>query len=233
MRTTKINIINDNTGEWGVSFYEDGKICKALEVDLKDISNQKARQYSAYGLVFDDIKLLLKWARQLHTKVNNFEKKQKNILKTKNFNVIQEKNGKNEKIQNELFLAFAAISIIHGRLFSSNKSRRLSLARKVCVDRKYYHIHDELMKIRNEYIAHSSNKMYEESKVFVILNPKNESQFCVVYYALKFYFFTSKFVDEIINYFDDLSKKIKIKHDELNLDIEEQYRKDQLNYVNQ
>ena len=216
MRTTKVKIVNDNTAEWEVEFYENKQKCKALEIDLT--KSKIAKRYSGFAMIHEDLSLLIKWAQQLRNNVDDFEKD--NIdYSGKNFGVIEKGN---EEIRENLFSLFTAISIIYGRLFTKNKSR-LSLERKDHVKPQHYEIHDELVKVRDDYIAHMSDKMYEESKVFVVLNPANESEYIITDYYNKIYFSSSKLIKEMMENFTDISKYIKDKKDEIHVRLIEEY----------
>ena len=215
MRTTKLRIINDETGEREVCFYENGQICKSFEIDLT--KNKIAKQYSGFFLLDEDLKLLLRWTNQFKNNVEDFERK--NESNEKNFGVIDKGN---EEIRSDIFSLFVSISIIHGRLFSSNKSRGLSLKCKDHVKLQYRRIYDELIKARNDYIAHSSDRMYEMSKVFIIY-PITESRFYIVPHSSRIFFFAGKLINEMIEYFQDLSAHVKTKLNELNLKLVEEH----------
>jgi hypothetical protein len=222
MRTTKFKIINDHTGEWEVEFYDNKRKCRTFEIDLT--KSKIAKRYSGFSLINKDLNLLLKLAITLKINVDDFEKNN-NDFSGRKFGVI----GKGyEEIQDTLFSLFASISIIYGRLFTENKSRGSSLNRKDYVKPQHSEIHDELLKIRHNYIAHSSDKMYEDSKVFVVINPVDESQFRIVYHFSGVNFPAGKLITEMIEHFKSLSGDIKNKLDELNMKLIEEYKNKKL-----
>jgi len=222
MRTAKFKIVNDNTGEWEVEFYENEQKCKSLEVDLT--KSKVAKSYSGFAIINEDLKLLLRWAKQLKNNVDDFEKKHKDFS-GKNFGIIEKGN---EEIQDNYFSLFTAISVIYGRLFTENKSRGVTLNRKDHVKSEHKQIHDELIKIRRDYIAHSSDKMYEDSKVFVVLNPNNSSQFLIVHHFSKVYFSAGKLIDKMIENFKCLEEHMKNKLDALHIKLTEDYKNQKL-----
>ena len=71
MRHSKHRMLDPKTGEWTVDFYDNGKKCEATEVDLEKSRN--ARKYASYGLILDDVKLLLKWAGKYKKDVISYE----------------------------------------------------------------------------------------------------------------------------------------------------------------
>lgn len=210
-----LKIINDKTREWTVIYSLGGEKCKTKELDLTD---KIVNQYASYGCIRDDIELLLQWARELKIYVSEFENMQENKYEEKEIRVIEKMSNDQ---RSKIYQIFTSIVITYGRLFSGTKSR-ITLSDKY-VKPKYKEIHDSLSEARNYYIAHVSDKKYEDKKVFLVFHPNDESQFMITYYSMKVYFPQSESAKEYVDYFEDLLEQIREKINELRSVIDKEY----------
>lgn len=220
MRDTKYRMLNPKTGEWTVDFYDNGRLCEAHEVDLQ--KSHIARHYASYGLILEDLELLLKWAGKYKESVNAFE-----IEHHEDTDVIAFGQVPNDKsdVADELFPLFTSICIIYGRLFTQHGSRMLSLDKKSHVELSHYEIHDELMNARHRYIAHRNDESYEGFKAFLIVNPDDQSQFMVTHQSNRVAFNGTKKIQEIVDHIEAIAKRIKAKIESLRAKLVEEHKK--------
>jgi hypothetical protein len=216
MKKANLKIIDDNDGKWQVDFEEDGKHCKSFIVDLK--KSRIAKQYSAYGLVGDDLDFILRQATFLKEEVALFEQKNKKQGCSKNFGLIEPENN---DIKDKFFITYTSLCMIYRRLFTSNASRGLTLNEEDMVNTKYKSIHEDLMDFGNNYIAHSSKSIFEESKVFIVLDTKKNPN--IVYHTRKIYFPSTHSLTKTIEHINDLLEKIKIKFKALQSKLKDEY----------
>jgi len=223
MKKTDFKIIDDD-GNWCVNFEEDGKQCKSFIIDLE--KSKPAKQYSAYGLIGDDLDFIRRQAILLKEGVVLFEQKNNNGKSLSKFNLI---GSESRDVREHFFMTYVSLCIIYRRLFNSNDSRGLTLNKKDVVGSKYITIHENLMDCANRYIAHSSNSMYEESKVFIVLDNKKNPH--VTYHTRKIYFPSASTLAITIEYIDNLLCKIRNKFISLQAKLENDYVNSKLDLI--
>lgn len=218
--------MDPKTGEWTVDFYDNDRQCKAAEVDLQ--KSHIARQYASYGLIAEDLALLLNWTREYRGSVNAYEREHPGDADlSQNAQVPSEESAKAYAV----FSLFTSICIIYGRLFTQHDSGMVTLEKKAHVAPSHYGIHDELMNARHRYIAHRNDKSYEGFKTFLVVSPDNPAEFMIVYQSNRVAFNGARKIQEVIDHLDELSRRIKAKIEALQAKLIEAHQKKELFFL--
>ncbi|MFT5759273.1 MAG: hypothetical protein ACI9LM_004030 [Alteromonadaceae bacterium] len=132
-------------------FYE-GK--KAPSVKMTD---KISEQYAAYTLIDKDLRSVIFW-------LNEIEKLEPEILD----------RVKNPDKMNLIKGLFVASLTFYGKCFTSCEGRKVKLERNF-IDEEHRETHDQIMKLRHNFAAHSGAENFEEVKVSLALHPTKKS----------------------------------------------------------
>lgn len=69
---------------------------------------------------------------------------------------------------------FVAALTFYGKCFTSCEGRKVKLERTI-IDQEYLDLHDHIMKLRNNFAAHSGAENFEEVRVSLALHPSKKS----------------------------------------------------------
>ncbi|EPD44762.1 hypothetical protein HMPREF9701_00350 [Delftia acidovorans CCUG 274B] len=124
------------------------------------LTSKLAEQYTGYMLIEKDLRSSLVWLDEIENRHLSDEKiKQYNHFNPdrENFNLVKG--------------LFVALLTFYGKCFTQCEGRRVKLER-VQIDPKYHVLHDECMKYRHNFAAHSGAKKLEKAEIALVYPAK-------------------------------------------------------------
>ncbi len=121
------------------------------------MTDKISEQYGAYSLIEKDLRSVIFW-------LNEIEKLKPDRLD----------RWKNPEKMNLIKGLFVAALTFYGKCFASCEGRKVKLEKSI-FDEKELEIHDNLMKLRHNFAAHSGAENFEEVKVSLALHPIKKS----------------------------------------------------------
>ncbi len=134
-------------------YYFGGKL--APQVLMTDKVSQ---QYAAYTLIEKDLRNVMFW-------LNEVERLQPNSLE----------RVKDPDKMNVVKGLFVAALTFYGKCFTSCEGRKIKLEAKMIPD-QHLDTHEQVMRLRHNYAAHSGEGNFEEAKVSLVLHPNKKSE---------------------------------------------------------
>ncbi|EPU9477403.1 hypothetical protein ACV0UQ_004241 [Vibrio vulnificus] len=144
-------VFDPNKGRYN-KYYYGRKL--APQVSMTDKISQ---QYAAYTLIEKDLRNVLFW-------LNEIERLQPNPLD----------RVKDPNKMNVIKGLFVAALTFYGKCFTSCEGRKIKLETKIIPER-HVGTHEQVMKLRHNYAAHSGADNFEEAKVSLVLHPNKKS----------------------------------------------------------
>ena len=121
------------------------------------MTDKISEQYGAYSLIEKDLRSVIVW-------LNEIEKLKPNELE----------RVKNPEKMNLIKGLFVAALTFYGKCFASCEGRKIKIE-KTIFDEKELEVHDNLMKLRHNFAAHSGAENFEEVTVSLVLHPNKKS----------------------------------------------------------
>ncbi len=121
------------------------------------MTDKISEQYAAYSLIEKDLRSVIAW-------LNEIEK----------LNPEPIDRWKNPDKMNLIKGLFVAALTFYGKCFTSCEGRKVKLESSI-FDAEQLEVHDNIMKLRHNFAAHSGAENFEEVKVSLALHPKKNS----------------------------------------------------------
>ncbi len=167
---------------------------KAPSIKMVDKISQ---QYAAYTLIDKDLRSVIFWLEEIERQSPEHLDRVKNPDK---MNLIKG--------------LFISALTFYGKCFTSCEGRRLKLDRNKHISEEHRKTHDQVMKLRHNFAAHSGAENFEEVQVSLVLHPSEESNMKPqLYTELKQPDWVSKDSLDFISLAKYLQKTIKEKRD--------------------
>ena len=154
----KRSILERDTGKFYNKYFYKRKEAHRVVVD-----SQKAKILSGYILIEKDLRSSLFWLDQIKSLLEDDEKYQN----AKGYVANTEDRDRFNLIKG----LFVASLTFYGKSFSSCEGRRVKLEKKN-LDDEYYEDHDDAMKLRHDFAAHSGESQVEHVAIVVALDTK-------------------------------------------------------------
>ena len=117
-----------------------------------------SQQYAAYTLIEKDLRSVIFWLEEIERQAPE-----------------QLDRVKNPDKMNLIKGLFVSALTFYEKCFTSCEGRKLKLERKVHVSEEYLNTHDQVIKLRHNYAAHSGAENFEEVRVSLVLHPSKKS----------------------------------------------------------
>jgi hypothetical protein len=122
------------------------------------MSDPVSLRYAAYSLIEKDLRVALFWLNEIEKLAPILDERRRNPAK---MNVIKG--------------LFVAAVTFYAKCFTTCEGRKVKLDRKL-LDSDYLPIHDDVMKLRHNFTAHSGSENCEGAKVSLVLHPNKKLQ---------------------------------------------------------
>jgi len=149
-------VVGETAADRQTFYYYKGKI--AIRIELK---SKLAQQLAGYTLIEKDLRNILVWLQAIDAIFPKEEHPNETIISPdrERFNTIKG--------------LYVASLTFYGKCFSQCEGRRAQLNKKL-IDQKFHELHEDILKQRNNYAAHSGADKFEDVKIALVLAPKRE-----------------------------------------------------------
>lgn len=150
-------VIGDTVTERQTFYYYKGKLAPRIQLKSK-----LAEQLGGYSLIDKDLRNVLAWLQTIDDLFPENTRPYETVISSdrKTFNTVKG--------------LFVASITFYGKCFTQCEGRRVKLEKKI-MDANFYDEHEELIKLRHNFAAHSGAEKCEDVKIALVLPPKISS----------------------------------------------------------
>lgn len=150
-------VVGESITERQTFYYYKGKLAPRIQLKSK-----LAEQLGGYSLIDKDLRNVLAWLQAIDTLFPENERPYETAIAPdrERFNTIKG--------------LFVASVTFYGKCFTQCEGRRVKLDKKI-IDAQFLEEHEEILKLRHNFTAHSGAEKCEDVKIALVLPPKTSS----------------------------------------------------------